>query len=180
MLFVLNLFFDLNRKYIFSNIPNIWKEYFKIFFWKNVWWKVFLVQFTSPLVLWFRGNLSFQFLMYLSVEFLYISSVQFSLSVVFDSLRPHGPQHTRPPCPSPTSRVYPNSCPLSQWCHPTISSSVVPFSSHLQSFPTLGSFQMSELFASGDQSIGVSASTSLVPMNTQDWSPLGWTGWISL
>ena len=180
MLFVLNLFIDLNRKYVFSNIPNILKEYFKIFFWKNVWWKVFLVQFTSPLVLWFRGNLSFQFLMYPSVEFLCISSVQFSLSVVFDSLRPHGLQHTRPLCPSPTSRVYPNSCPLSQWCHPTISSSVIPFSSHLQSFPTLGSFQMSQLFASGDQSIGVSASTSLVPMNTQDWSPLGWTGWISL
>ena len=122
MLFVLNLFIDLNRKYIYSNIPNIWKEYFKIFLWKNVWWKVFLAQFTSPLVLWFRGNLSFQFLMYPSVEFLYISSVQVSLSVMSDSLRPHGLQHTRPPCPSPTSGVYPNSCPLSQWCHPTISS----------------------------------------------------------
>ena len=107
-------------------------------------------------------------------------SVQFSRSVVSNSLQSHGLQHTRPPCPSPTPGVYPNSCPLSQWCHPTISSSVVPFSSHLQSFPASGSFQMSQLFASGGQSIGVSASTSVLPMNTQDWSPLGWTGWISL
>ena len=108
------------------------------------------------------------------------SSVQFSCSVMFDSLRPHEPQHTRPPCPSPTPRVYPNSCPLSPWCHPTISSSIVPFSSCLQSFPASGSFQMSQLFESGGQSIGVSASTSVLPMNTQDRSPLGWTGWISL
>ena len=106
--------------------------------------------------------------------------VQFSCSVVSDSLRPQEPQHTRPPCPSPTARVYPNPCPLSQWCHPTISSSVVPFSSRLQSFPASGSFPMSQLFASGGQSIEVSASTSVLPMNTQDWSPLGWTGWISL
>ena len=97
-----------------------------------------------------------------------------------DSLQPHGPQHARPPCPSPTPRVYPNSCPLSWWCHPTISPSVVPFSSCLQSFPASVSFQMSQLFASGGQSIGVSASTSVLSMNTQDWSPLGWTGWISL
>ena len=89
-------------------------------------------------------------------------------------LRPHGLQHTRLPCPSPTPRVYPNSC------HPTISSSVVPFSSHLQSFPASGSFQMSQFFTSGGQSTGVSASASVLPMNTQDWSPLGWTGWISL
>ena len=95
-----------------------------------------------------------------------LSSVQFSLSVVSDSLRLHEPQHTRPPCPSPTPRVYPNSCPLSQWCHPTISSSVIPFSSCPQSFPESGSFQMSRLFASGGQSIGVSASTSVPPMNT--------------
>ena len=108
------------------------------------------------------------------------SSVQFSCSVMFNSLRPHEPQHTRPPCPSPTPRVYPNSCPLSPWCHPTISSSIVPFSSCLQSFPASGSFQMSQLFESGGQSIGVSASTSVLPMNTQDWCPLGWTGWISL
>ena len=107
-------------------------------------------------------------------------SVQFSRSVMSDSLRPHGTQHTRPPCPSPTPRVYPNSCPLSWWCHPTISSSVVPFSSHLQSFPALGSIQMSQLFASRGQRIGLSASTSVLPMNIQDWSPLGWTGWIAL
>ena len=107
-------------------------------------------------------------------------SVQFSHSVVSDSLRPHESQHARPPSPPPTPRVYPNSRPLSWWCHPTISSSVVPFSSPPQSFPASGSFQMSQLFASGGQSIGVSASTSAHPMNTQDWSPLGWTGWISL
>ena len=108
------------------------------------------------------------------------TSVQFSHSVMSDSLRPHGPQHIRSPCPSPTPAVYPNPCPLSRWCHPTISSSVIPFSSHLQSFPASGSFQMSQFFASGGQSIGDSASTSVPPMNTQDWSPLGWTGWISL
>ena len=99
---------------------------------------------------------------------------------MFNSLRPHGPQHSRPPCPSPTPRVYPNSCPSSQWCHPTISSSVIPFSSYLQSFAASGSFQMSQLFASGGQNIGVSASTSVLPMNTQDWSPLGWTDWLDL
>ena len=96
------------------------------------------------------------------------------------TLRPDEPQHARPPCPSPTPGVHPNPCPLSRWCHPTISSSVVPFSSCLQSFPASGSFQMSQLFTSGGQSIAVSASTSVLPMNTQDWSPLGWTGWISL
>ena len=108
------------------------------------------------------------------------SSVQSSRSVVSDSLRPHEPQHARHPCPSPTPGVYSNACPLNQWCHPTISSSVVPFSSRAQSFPASGSLQMSQLFASGGQSTGVSASTSVLPMNTQDWSPLGWTGWISL
>ena len=107
-------------------------------------------------------------------------SVQFSCSVVSDSLRPHGLQHARPPCPSPTSRVYSNSCPLSRWCHPTISSSVVPFSSCPQSFPASGSFPMNQFFTSGGQSIGVSASTLVLPMNIQDWFPLGWTGWISL
>ena len=102
-------------------------------------------------------------------------SVQFSsVAQSCPTLRLHGPQHARPPCPSPTPAVYPNSSPLSRWCHPTISSSVVPFSSHLQSFPASGSFQMSQLFATGGQSIGVSASTSVLPMNTQDWSPLGW------
>ena len=110
----------------------------------------------------------------------WFSSVQFSCSVVFTSLEPNGLQHTRPPCPSPTPRVYPNPSPLSQWCHPTISSSVVPFPSCLKSFSTSGSFQMSQLFASGGQNIGVSASTSVLPMNTQGWFPLGWTGWISL
>ena len=96
------------------------------------------------------------------------------------SLQPHRPQHTRPPCPSPTPRIYSDSCPLSRWCHPTISSSVVPFSSRLQSFPVSGSFQMSQFFASSGQSIGVSASASVLPMNIQDWFPLGWTDWISL
>jgi len=108
------------------------------------------------------------------------ASVQFSLSVTSDSLRPHGLQHARPSCPSPTPGVYPNSCPLSRWCHPIISSSVVPFSSCLQTFLASGSFQMSQLFASGGQSIEISASPSVLPMNTQDRSPLGWTGWISL
>ena len=106
-------------------------------------------------------------------------SDQISHSVVSDSLRPHESQYARPPCPSPTLRVHPDSRPSSQWCHPAISSSVVPFSSCLQSFPTSGSFQMSQLFPSGGQNIGVSASTSVLPMNTQDWS-LKWTGWISL
>ena len=108
------------------------------------------------------------------------SSVQFSRSVVSDSLWPHEPQHARPPCPSPALRVYPNSCPSSWWCHSTILSSVVPFSSCPQSLPASGSFLMSQLFAWGGQSIGVSASASILPMNTQDWSPLEWTGWISL
>ena len=106
------------------------------------------------------------------------SSVQFSRSVMSDSLRPHELQLARPPCPTSTPGVHPNPCPLSRWCNPTISSSVVPFSSCPQSFPASGSFQMSQLFASGAQNIGASA--SVLPMNTQDWSPLGWTGWISL
>ena len=106
------------------------------------------------------------------------SSVQYSsLSHVWLFATPWTP---RPPCPSPTPGVYPNPCPLSRWCHPTISSSVIPFSSWPQSFPAAGSFQMSQLFASGGQSIGISASTSVLTMNIQDWSPLGWTGWISL
>ena len=108
------------------------------------------------------------------------SSVQFCHSVLSDSLRPHESQYTRPPCPSSTPRVYPNPCPLSRWCHPTTSSSVLPFSSCPQSLPELGSFPMSQLFAWGGQSTGVSASTSVLPMNTQDWSPLGWTCWIFL
>ena len=125
-------------------------------------------------------------LLFLDCSFLVLAcpplpdSVQFSRSVVSDSLRPHELQHTRPPCPSQTPGVHPNSCPWSWWCHPTISSSVVPFSSRLQSFPASGSFQMSHLFAWGGPSTGVSASASVLPVNTQDWAPLGWTGWISL
>ena len=107
-----------------------------------------------------------------------IGSIQFSCSVMSNSLQPHGLQYARPPCPSPTPRVYSNSSPLIRWCHPAISSSVVPFSSCPQSFPASGSFQMSQFFASGGQCIGVSA--SVLPMNIQDWFPLGWTGWISL
>ena len=109
-----------------------------------------------------------------------IGSVQFSHSVVSDSLRPHESQHARPPCPSPTPRVYSNSRPSSRWCHPAISSSVLPFSSCPQSLPASGSFPVSQLFALGGQNIGVSALASVLPMNTQDWSPLGWTCWISL
>ena len=120
----------------------------------------------SHYILWFRGTDP--------------TKLQFSHSVVSNSLWPHGLQHTRPPCPSPTPEVYPNSCPLSWWCHPAISSSVLPFSSCLQSFPGSGSFQISQFFTSGGQSIGVSASISVLPMNTQDWSPLGWTGRLSL
>ena len=141
-------------------------------------------------------NSIFHFLLYFTLfskyhflSFLYISknetrtpncSVQFSCSVMSDSLGTHEPQHTRPPCPSPTPRIYPNPCPLSRWCRPTISSSVIPFSSCPQSFPASGSFAVSQLFTSGSQNIGVSASTSVLSMNTQDWSPSGWTGWISL
>ena len=111
---------------------------------------------------------------------LIISSVQFSHSVMSDSLRPHGLQRARLPCPSPTPGACLNSRPWSWWCHPTVSSSVVPFSSCPQSFPASGFFQMSQLFISGGQSTGVSALASFLPMNTQNWSPLGWTGWISL
>ena len=107
-------------------------------------------------------------------------TVQFSHSVVSNSLRPHESQHARPPCLSPTPRVYSNSCPSSWWCHPAISSSVVPFSICPQSLPASESFPMSQLFAWGGQSTGVSASASVLPMKTQDWSPLGWTGWIPL
>ena len=105
---------------------------------------------------------------------------QFSRSTLSDSLWPHGLQHARFPCPSPTPGVYSNSRPSSRWCHPTISSSIVPFSSCLHSFPASGSFQMSQFFAWGGQSIGVSARASILSMNTQGWSPSGWTGWISL
>ena len=107
------------------------------------------------------------------------SSVQFSRSVMSDSLQPHGLQHARLPCPSPTPGAYSNSCPSRQWCHPTISSTVIPFS-HLQSFPASGSFQMNQFFTSGGQSVGVSGSASVLPMNMQDWFPFRWTGWIFL
>ena len=106
--------------------------------------------------------------------------MQFSHSVVSSSLWPQGLQHARPPCPSPTPSVYSNSCPLNQWCHPIISSSVIPFSSSLHSFPASGSFQISQFFTSSGQSIRVSASASVLPMNIHDWFPLRWTGWISL
>ena len=115
-----------------------------------------------------------------SLFFFYDFSVQFSCSVMSDSLRPHEPQHARPPCLSPTPGVYPNSCPSSQWCHPALSSSVVPFSSCPKSLPALGTFPRSQLFSWGGLSIGVSASASVLPMNTQDWSPLEWTDWFSL
>ena len=112
----------------------------------------------------------------------HIGLVQFSAvtQVLSDSLFPHEPQHTRLPCPSPTPRVHPDSCSLSWWCQPTISSSVIPFFYCPQSFPASGSFQRSQFFTWGGQSIGVSISASVLPMNTQDWSSLGWTGWISL
>ena len=146
----------------------------------HFWWECNLVQ---PLwrILWrlfkkLKIKLSYDS----DIPLLGISVSQFSYSVMYDSLRPHGLQHVRPPCPSPTPGVYSNSCPLSQWWHLIISSSVVPFSSHLQSFPASGFFQMSQLFASGNQSIGASASASVLPMNIKDWFPLGWTGWISL
>ena len=107
-------------------------------------------------------------------------SIQFSHSVMSSSLRPHELQHVRAPCPSPTPGVHPNPCPLSQWCHPTISSSVIPFSSCPKSFSASGSFQMSQLFRTGGLIIGVSASTSVLPMKTRDWCPLRWIGWITL
>ena len=109
----------------------------------------------------------------------YLQIVQFN-SVTADSLQPHGLQHARPPCPSPTPGVYPDSFPVCWCCHPTISSSVIPISSHLQSFPASGSYLMSQLFTSGSQTFGVSASAPVIPMNTQNWFPFGWTGWISL
>ena len=114
------------------------------------------------------------------IRHMFVYSVQFSRSVMSDSLWPRKPQYASPPCPSPTPGVHPNLCPLGWWCHPTISSSVIPFSSCPQSFPESGSFQMSQLLTSGGQSFGVSASASAFPMNTQDWSPLEWTAWISL
>jgi len=144
--------------------------------WKQ-WWTLFS---WAPESLWMVTSVMKLKDAYSLEEKLRQTSIQSSRSVVSDSLQPHGLQHTRPPCPSPTPGVYSNSCPLSWWCHPTISSSVIPFSSCLQPFPASGSFPMSQFFTSGGQSIGVSASASVLPMNTQNWSPLGWTGWISL
>ena len=138
---------------------------------KIVFLKIITSRVLVKLLFFFR-----EFNMFSSV----FSSVQFSCSVVSNSLWPHEPQHARPPCPSPTPGVHPNPCPWSQWCHPTISSSVIPFSSRLQSFPASGAFPMSQLFVSGGQSIGVPASTSVLPMSIQDWFPLGLTRWISL
>ena len=112
------------------------------------------------------------------ISICWVSPVQFSPSVVSDSLWPHGLQHSRFPCPLPTPGACSNSCPLSRWCHPTVSSSVVPFSSCLQSFPASGSFAKSQFFTPGDQSIGVSASASVLPVNIQGWFPLGLAGWI--
>ena len=129
----------------------------------------------SPMSVTLKFMSCFSFLTLLSVQF-----VRFSRSVVSDSLRPHELQHARPPCPSPPPGVHPNSCASSWWCHPAISSSVVPFSSCPQSLPASGSFPMNQLFTWGGQSIGVSALASVLPMNTQDWSPLGWTGCTSL
>ena len=137
--------------------------------------KVLELQFQHQSFQWIFRLISFRidWFDFLAVQF---SSVQFSHSVVSNSSWPHESQHARPPCPSPTPGVYSNSSPLSQWCHPTISSSVIPFSSCLQSFPTSESFPMSQFFTS----VGVWTSASVLPMNIQDWFPLGWTGWISL
>ena len=133
-----------------------------------------------PFIVLFVLEYRFIFYIYFYIYLSIFSSVQFSRSVVSDSLRPHGLQHARPPCPAPTSGVHPNSRPLSQWCHPAISSPVVLFSSCPHSLPASRSFPMSQLFPSGGQSTGVSTSASVLPMNTLDWSPLGWSGWISL
>ena len=129
----------------------------------------------------YNSWIAFHILGYL-IKLIQINTLEVQFSSVVQScltLQPHDLQHSRPPCSSPTPRVYSNSCPLNQWCHPTISSSVVSFSSRLQPFPASGSFQMSQFFASGGQSIGVSASSSVLSMNIQDLFPLGWTSWIS-
>ena len=136
-------------------------------YWETLKWLIF---FFCPLLSFLSFSPSFFFFTFSSVQL---------LSRVW-LIGPHESQHGRPPCPSPTPGDYSNSCPLSRWCHPTISSSVIPFPSHLQSFPASGSFQMSQFFASGGQSIGVLTSASVLQTNIQDWSPLGWTSWISL
>ena len=131
-------------------------------------------------MLWLFSTYQSPYSLHLSQGSVQFSSVQFSHSVMSNSLRPHESQHARLPCPSPMPGAYSNSCPLSWWCHPTISFSVMPLSSYIQSFPASGSFQMSQFFALGGQTIGVSASASVFPMNIQGWYPLGWTGWICL
>ena len=151
------------------NCPNFFcQDQLGLFVWINFW-----VLYSLPLVYVYICSFT-------NITQPPFSWVQFSHSVVSDSFRPHEPQHARPPCPSPTPGVHSNSCPSSRWCHPAISSSVVPFSSCPHSLPASKSFPMSHLFAWGGQSIGVSASTSVLSMNIQDWSPLGWTGWIFL
>ena len=162
------IFFDISE-----SISVIFTEYWSFVFWsgsKRAKLKVWVLYWTLK---------NYVNLAIFPLHSPYADSVQLSLSVVSDSLRPHEPQHTRPPRPSPTLWVYSNSCPSSWWYHPIISSSVIPFS-HLRSFPASGSFPMSQFFASGGQRIEVSASASFLPMNTQYWSPLGQTGWISL
>ena len=126
-----------------------------------------------------KNKIKIQKLIFIKKEISDLSDKYFKIKVQ-RVLRPHGRQHARPPCPSPTPGAYSNSCPLSQWCHPAISSSVVPFSSRLQSFPASGSFAVSQFFPSGGQSIRALTSASVLPMNIQNWFPLGWTGWISL
>ena len=142
-----------------------------------LWWKghLFLVLVLKGLVGLHR-TVQFQLLQHYFLG----HSVQFSWSVMSDSLQPHELQHIRPPCPSPTPGVHPNPCPLCRWCHPTISSSVISFSSYPQSFPESGSFLLSQFFTTGGQSIGVSALASFLPKKSQGWSPSEWTGWISL
>jgi len=135
--------------------------------------------------MWIKNMFTIGFRVYVqlvlpTIVYQYVSSVQFSCSVMSNSLRLHRLQHARPPCPSPTPRAYSNSRSLSRWCHPTISSSVIPVSYCLQSFLASGSFPMSQFFTSSGQSIGASASTSVLPMNIQDWFPLGWTQYVAL
>ena len=149
------------------------------------WWFSFSLQLNKICIFYFIFKIKvllkqLVFLYVCQIFFLKISlgwQVQFSHSVMSDSLRPHEPQHTRPPCPSPTPGVHPNPCPLSRWCHPTILSSVIPFSSCPQTFPASGSFPRSQFFELGGQSIGVSVSASVPPVNIQGWFPLGLTGW---
>ena len=157
-----------------------WQDIFKVLKGKNLQARLLYLDLIQT---WWRNKKLFRQTKVKSPQYQQTSftrNVQLSRSVMSDSLWSHGLQHTRPPCLSPTPRVYSNSCPLSQWCHPTISSSVIPFSSHLHSFPALRSFQMSLFFTSGGHSIGVSAIASVLPLKIQDWFLLGWTGWISL